>query len=378
MHMLDGIGRSDVLTPAHFMVDTDEWRAKTSYNDHDGINGVVRIAHTPNHRFCKGTEFLLKAVQKLRSEGLQVELVMAEGLQNKEVRELLPTVDILCEQLLQGMGISAVEGLATGLPTISNFEHECYRTLFRRFSFMDENPVVQASPEDIVDVLRSLVLQPKLRREIGIASRQYAEKYHSFATAQYLFGTIYSKLLKGQKVDLFTLFHPILSPYNNSSPKIQHPLELNRLPDWLMVRRPIPANESKIVEMVAADNDQRLVKAWTAYLSDLDTGEKVASTIYDLFNYSETLQSDWRFWFTIGLGYRLFGNYDHAELMYRKALSIQRLPEIVHELMVVAQLKGALDESTRYLDILKMEYPEWSEPAAIYGSEPRVSAGGTI
>jgi hypothetical protein len=77
-----------------------------------------------------------------------------------------------------------------------------------------------------------LVLNPDLRKEIGKASRKYAEKYHSNKAAQYMFERIYDKVWYKKEIDLMNLYHP-LNPesYNNQSPKIEHPLIENKLPD---------------------------------------------------------------------------------------------------------------------------------------------------
>ena len=59
----------------------------------------------------------------------------------------------------------------------------------------------------------------------------YVKKYHSFKTAQYMFNSIYDKVLHNKDVDLINLFHPILGEYPNRSPKIKHPLVNNRIVD---------------------------------------------------------------------------------------------------------------------------------------------------
>ena len=72
--------------------------------------------------------------------------------------------------------------------------------------------------------------EPALREALGRAGRQYAEKYHSYEVAQYLFGAIYRKILDGETVDLMNLFHPLSSPFNRRLPRVEHPLEESRLP----------------------------------------------------------------------------------------------------------------------------------------------------
>lgn len=227
--MVDGQGRWDVPMNQIFVIDTAQWEPKVDYSPNDGRNGPVRVLHTPNHRTFKGTEFLIDAVERLRAEGLQVELVLLEGVPNDEVKRQMRSADILAEQFLIGYAFSGIEGMASGLPVMSNLESEAHTRIFRRFSFLNECPVVSSGPETLADNLRALVLDPELRETLGRASRAFAEKYHSYRTAQYLFGSIYENMFHGGEHDLMQLFHPLLSDYNRQG-RITHPLVESRLP----------------------------------------------------------------------------------------------------------------------------------------------------
>jgi hypothetical protein len=220
-----------VATVQAFCIDTQAWTAKSTYSGHDGRTGPVRVLHTPNHRGFKGTEFLIEAVEDLQREGLLVELVLLEGVPNDQVRKTMLEVDILAEQFLASIyALSGIEGMASGLPVLVNLESEPHTRPFRRYSYLDECPALSTSPETITTNLRRLVTDPSLRETLGRAGRRYVEKYHSYATAQYMFGAIYRQLLDGEVVDLMRLFHPLLSPYVRATPRIDHPLVENRLP----------------------------------------------------------------------------------------------------------------------------------------------------
>jgi hypothetical protein len=103
--------------------------------------------------------------------------------------------------------------------------------VFRTYSYLNECPIVSAGPENITDVLRSLVVNPELRRELGLAGRAYVEKYHSYSFGQFLFGEMYKKIWNGENIDLLNTFHPLnKNSYNNQSPLVKHPLLKNKLP----------------------------------------------------------------------------------------------------------------------------------------------------
>jgi len=229
--VVHGMGRWDVTVPSVLCVDVDGIAPKTSYSTADGRSGCVVVAHAPNHRGFKGTEYVIAAVEKLRAEGLKVELRLFEKVQNRELLDALSRFDILVEQLIAGAyALSAIEGMAAGLAVLSNLEDEARSILFRRYAFLDECPVLSTTPETVEDHLRVLVTSPWLREALGRAGRKYIEKYHSFDMAQYLFGTVYRRIVEGEAVDLMNLFHPLKSSYNRQKPRVQHPLIENRLP----------------------------------------------------------------------------------------------------------------------------------------------------
>ena len=245
--MIDGISRWDVPINNMVSVSMDEWNAKTRYSFNDGTNGIVKILHAPNHRGYKGTEFLIQAIEELKAKNLQIELVLLERVTNEEVKQMMQDVDILVEQLIvTAYGLNAIEGMASGLPVLSNLEQENYTRIFRRYAFLNECPIVSTAPETIARNLEALVRNPELRRQLGEAGREYAEKYHSYETAQYLFGSIYEKILNGKDVDLMNLFHPLKSEYNKRRPFVSHPLKESHLPEEFFERAALMPEKLKL------------------------------------------------------------------------------------------------------------------------------------
>jgi hypothetical protein len=226
----DGMGRWDVPVSSALSLDLSTWAPSTKASKANGVNGQVIIAHAPNHRGFKGTEFIIDAIARLQHMGLKVELLLIEGLPNQEVRRRLGSeVDILVDQIIAtGHGMNALEGMACALPVICNLEDDQYLLPVRRWSFFGECPLVSADPEQIVDVLRELVTNPELRRELGQLGRQYVEKYHGLDSSAYLFSAVIDYLY-GRREQLSDLYHPLTSDYVNRSPRIKPPLDRNRL-----------------------------------------------------------------------------------------------------------------------------------------------------
>ncbi len=232
----DGFGRWDTMLPTTLYLDLNVWQSSRRNSQADGNNDEVIIAHAPNHRGAKGTEFILQAISNLQKSGLKCRLLLLEGIQNSDVRNILQNdVDILAEQILHGTGLNGLEGMASGLPVISNFEDDSYWDIYRNFSYFNECPGVSASPDTIEGVLKKLITNPNLRAELGRAGRKYAEKYHGWDSAQYLFENVLN-FVYGRTDSIINLYHPLIGEYPRRMARIINPLRKNKLPETLSFR----------------------------------------------------------------------------------------------------------------------------------------------
>jgi hypothetical protein len=219
-----------VTTCSPLVIDTNYWLAKNIKTKNDS-QAQINILHTPNHRGFKGTEFIVSACNKLKSEGFKINLLLIERKQNNEVKDIMHNeADILVDQLIaDGYALSATEGMASGLPVVGNLSDLNLMTLFRRYSYLNECPIVSSTPETIYNILKILIENPSLRIELGAAGQKYVEKYHSYEAGQYMFSKIYDTF-NGSNQNLSTLFHPIIGEYNCSIPNVKHPLVNNLIP----------------------------------------------------------------------------------------------------------------------------------------------------
>lgn len=204
----DGIGRWDVLTPSPLIVDLSFWSSRNQ--EKPKSRRTVVVGHAPNHRGFKGSEFVIDAVDQLKSEGFDLELLLLEGMTLRQVRDaLVRDVDILVEQLLFfGHGLNGLEGMAAGLPVVSNLEAKGPRSVLHSYTFFKDCPIVSAQPDTVVDVLRDLVSDPEKRAMHGQLGRRYVERWHSPESAQYLFESVI-RYLGGDEFALKNLFHPL-------------------------------------------------------------------------------------------------------------------------------------------------------------------------
>ena len=138
-------------------------------------NIPIRILHAANHRHFKGTRFLIKEVDRLRAEGLQLELVLVERVPNREALELYRTADIIFDQCLIGFhGYLAIEAMALGKPVIAYIRKPEQYLLHH-----EKCPIINCRPDQIGSVLRELANHREMLHELGVAGRRYVEQYFS-------------------------------------------------------------------------------------------------------------------------------------------------------------------------------------------------------
>lgn len=139
---------------------------------------VPIVLHAPSHRGVKGTRFILEAVKRLKSEGIQLEFVLVEGVSHVEAMRLYADADLLVDQLLVGWyGGLAVELMALGKPVVAYIREEDMG--FIPSTMRSDLPIINATPGSIYDVLRELLT---VRRHelgtLGMQSRRYVETWH--------------------------------------------------------------------------------------------------------------------------------------------------------------------------------------------------------
>ncbi|MBL8080132.1 MAG: glycosyltransferase [Anaerolineales bacterium] len=169
----------DTLMLLHFPIDVDRWK-QPELLDKNQVS-TIRILHAPNHRAMKGTRFFIQAVDDLRAEGFNLELILAERVSNDQIHDLMASVDIIADQLIIGWyAMFALEGMAMGKPVLcylrSDLEDLYITTGLVRPT---EIPIVKCSPLTIKDVLRDLISNRERIREIGERSRKFILQHHS-------------------------------------------------------------------------------------------------------------------------------------------------------------------------------------------------------
>lgn len=141
--------------------------------------GPLRFIHMPTDRDVKGTSLFIAAIDRLRDEGLDCTLTLIEGATNTDALTALREHDVLLDQLRVGWyGSVTVEAMAMGKPAVAYLHPEDKKSVPPEFSAA--LPIVEASPDTVTEVLRSLVVMPRSNLIArGAASRRFVEQWHA-------------------------------------------------------------------------------------------------------------------------------------------------------------------------------------------------------
>lgn len=156
-----------------------------------GVSNTARplVCHAPSAPQVKGTEFVRKAVSELADEGLEFDYKEIQGLRQEEAIAVYRKSDIVIDQLHIGWyGVLAVEAMALGKAVI------CYVQPDLLQNRDIQPPLIPANPLNIKSVLRGVIKDADMRREIGPQARTYVEKIHDINVVAPQMLAIYQRL----------------------------------------------------------------------------------------------------------------------------------------------------------------------------------------
>lgn len=150
------------------IIDLKKWQyTKTEPSD------VLRVVHAPSRPVVKGTKEVLAAIEKLKSEGTQIDFQLVENMPNDKAVELYKWADVIIDQLRIGWyGVLAIEAMALGKAAISYIRDDLKHYLPHPF------PLAIANPDNLYHVLKDLALNPGKAHSIGLRGRKYVEELH--------------------------------------------------------------------------------------------------------------------------------------------------------------------------------------------------------
>jgi glycosyltransferase involved in cell wall biosynthesis len=157
-------------------VDASEWMPSRRSVDWKGQTQPLRILHLPTNRSIKGTRYVEGACERLRREGIAIELNVVENAPHAHMKELIEAADVVVDQLLVGWyGAVAVEAMALEKPVFCYLREE---DLKRFVPFHEQIPIIRTTKETLADDLRDFLLGRVEGHDIGAAGRAFVCRYH--------------------------------------------------------------------------------------------------------------------------------------------------------------------------------------------------------
>lgn len=133
----------------------------------------------------KGTSHVVHAIDALRAEGVDIQLMLMEKVPHDAIRFYQAQADIVVDQLLvPGGGQTGREGLALGKPVLTRL-HPAQRKAFAAAARPeDPPPYVHVDARNLKKRLRLLAARADLRRRLGERGAEFAQRVLSpFACA---------------------------------------------------------------------------------------------------------------------------------------------------------------------------------------------------
>ena len=156
------------------------WVIYISFGD-GGKCKSIKSTHYPNHKKIKGTRFLVKAVDELKDEGLDLELILIEKKSNEEVLSLIESADLVLDQLVVGWyAMFAIEAMLAGKPVVC-FLRDDLINLYRTVGLLkeEEPPLINLNPLNLKDGIRDLMQNRSKLSKLASRGYDYVKRLHS-------------------------------------------------------------------------------------------------------------------------------------------------------------------------------------------------------
>lgn len=161
-----------------------------NYHRKREFNRIPKIVHSPTNRLFKGTDKILKVIEKLK-EKAEFEFILLENVSHEKAIEIKSGCDIAIDQVGgeyggSGYGRNSLENISMGIPTITEFSPEY-------LDFIPENPFINSTIDELERKLFGLISKPEKLIELSSKGRHWAEKYHSYKSVNRKLEELYVK-----------------------------------------------------------------------------------------------------------------------------------------------------------------------------------------
>jgi len=141
------------------------------------VEGRLRLAHSPTRRELKNTDLLVDVVRRLQRRFPHLELDLIENTLYAECLRRKQAADIVFDHMQGYYGVSSLEALSQGKPTIAGLDDWNIGCVKEFFGCLDIPWVQARDAASLETALDQLCMDAGLRAAVGQASRDFMEHY---------------------------------------------------------------------------------------------------------------------------------------------------------------------------------------------------------
>lgn len=197
--------------PLTYCISPELWRPDLDIPDDmrfERRNDEILVFHSvgnfdiraKNNRNIKGTGAVIRAIERLQSEGVPVRLIFKTGVPSRDMRFYQVQADIIVDQLNYGRnGATLRECMALGRPVITRWSPDQPEGV-PHSKALHECPAIDANESTIYDVLKDLCENPDKRLAAGKASREFALAHFSNKACARRYELVYDRMMRNEPV----------------------------------------------------------------------------------------------------------------------------------------------------------------------------------
>ena len=142
-------------------------------------NKKFKIIHAPTNREAKGSYFILKALERLKTRYNNIEIQIIENIPNQKAIELYKKADIVIDQVLIGWyGGFGVEVMKMGKPLGVFIREEDLKFIPNQMAKDLKESIININPRNIEEKLSEFIENPMLLKHKSNSGIQYVKKWH--------------------------------------------------------------------------------------------------------------------------------------------------------------------------------------------------------
>lgn len=151
-------------------------------------NHRLKIVHAPSNRGVKGTDKIIKIIEKLKNDGLDFEFILVENMTNSQAKEVYKSADLIIDDIMQGpYGILCMEAMALGKPVMCRIDD----SLIHAYPGL---PIINVNSDNLYQEIKKVLENLDLRIKLAKEGRKYMEANHDIMKTAQKFIDLYKSL----------------------------------------------------------------------------------------------------------------------------------------------------------------------------------------